>query len=117
MTFLKKSVDALHNKLQREQAEHARNRIAVMEINQKLIQQIGDDKGEEGLRARILSLKAIFESNAVGGAKTYKEVRTKMAERDRMLDRIEQQEQGASRPSNRSLQGVTDQSQMIDPEI
>jgi len=33
MAFLKKSVDALHNKLTREQAEHARNRIEVMEIN------------------------------------------------------------------------------------
>mmetsp|Transcript_29400 Transcript_29400/g.39121 ORF Transcript_29400/g.39121 Transcript_29400/m.39121 type:complete len:106 (-) Transcript_29400:486-803(-) len=33
MTFLKKSVDALHNKLQREQAEHERNRMNVMEIN------------------------------------------------------------------------------------
>ena len=33
MTFLKKSVDALHNKLQREQAEHERNRMSVMEIN------------------------------------------------------------------------------------
>ena len=30
MTFLKKSVDALHNKLQREQAEHERNRMSVM---------------------------------------------------------------------------------------
>ena len=37
MAFLKKSVDALHNKLTREQAEHARNRIEVMDINQKLI--------------------------------------------------------------------------------
>ena len=33
MTFLKKSVDALHNKLQREQAEHERNRMSVMQIN------------------------------------------------------------------------------------
>ena len=33
MTFLKKSVDALHNKKQREEAEHERNRMSVMEIN------------------------------------------------------------------------------------
>ena len=33
MQFLKKSVDALHNKLQREQAEHAKNRVHVMDIN------------------------------------------------------------------------------------
>ena len=117
MTFLKKSVDALHNKLQREQAEHARNRIAVMEINQKLILQIGDDEHGEGLRFRIADLRKTFESNEVGGAKTYKEVRQKMAERDRMLDRIEQHENVASLPSGRSLQGNTDSSQVLDPEI
>lgn len=33
MQFLKKSVDALHNKLTREQAEHNKNRILVMETN------------------------------------------------------------------------------------
>ena len=33
MTFLKKSVEALNNKLQREMAEHERNRISVMETN------------------------------------------------------------------------------------
>ena len=33
MQFLKKSVDALHNKLNWEKAEHAKNRISVMEIN------------------------------------------------------------------------------------
>jgi hypothetical protein len=33
MQFLKKSVDALQNKLTREQAEHGKNRVAVMEIN------------------------------------------------------------------------------------
>ena len=45
MTFLKKSVDALHNKLQREQAENARNRIQVMEINQDLIREVSEDGG------------------------------------------------------------------------
>lgn len=33
MQFLKKSVEALHNKLTREQAEHVRNREQVMDIN------------------------------------------------------------------------------------
>ena len=50
MTFLKKSVDALHNKLKREQDEHVRSRIAVMETNHRLINEI---TGENGLKTRI----------------------------------------------------------------
>ena len=40
MTFLKKSVDALHNKLQREQAEHEQTRMNVMRTNQILVEDI-----------------------------------------------------------------------------
>ena len=46
MTFLKKSVEALNNKLQREMAEHERNRISVMETNQGLISYIEKLKTE-----------------------------------------------------------------------
>ena len=46
MTFLKKSVEALNNKLQREMAEHERNRISVMETNQSLILYIEKLKAE-----------------------------------------------------------------------
>lgn len=57
MQFLKKSVEALHNKLTREQAEHAKNRITVMEINQGLISDISFDGG---LKDRIEKLKVEF---------------------------------------------------------
>ena len=65
MTFLKKSVDALHNKLQREQAEHERNRMSVMEINQTLIGNI------ELLKKEIEEQKAIFTAPEMGGLKEY----------------------------------------------
>ena len=99
MQFLKKSVDALHNKLNWEKAEHAKNRISVMEINQSLI---GDISNEGGLKASIERLKVDF--NALGGSKKLNEIMKKTAERDKLLDYIDQQENGAAQPSsNRSL--------------
>ena len=76
MQFLKKSVDALHNKLQREQAEHAKNRINVMTTNQDLIFDIG------ALKDRVEMLRATFNKN--GGLKKLKEVMDKTAEREHM---------------------------------
>ena len=84
MQFLKKSVDALHNKLTREQAEHARNRVAVMEINQNLIHDIN---GENGLKAKIEKLQQIFGDE--GGSKKLNEIIKKTSERERMMDQIE----------------------------
>ena len=69
MSFLKKSVDALHNKLTREQAEHARNRLQVMEVNQKLIDDIN---GQGGLKETIDRLQTEFSD--AGGSKKLKEV-------------------------------------------
>lgn len=66
MTFLKKSVDALHNKLQKEQAEHHRNRIGVMEVNQKLIEDI------KLLQHTIETLKTEFSN--CGGSKDLAQV-------------------------------------------
>ena len=82
MQFLKKSVDALHNKLTREQAEHGKNRIVVMEINQKLIEEIGEQS--TGLRGSIESLK--IEFNKLGGPKELNKILKKTAEREKMLD-------------------------------
>ena len=65
MTFLKKSVEALNNKLQREMAEHERNRISVMETNQGLILYI------EKLKTEIEEQKAIFTAPEFGGLKEY----------------------------------------------
>lgn len=115
MQFLKKSVDALHNKLNWEKAEHAKNRIAVMEINQSLI---GDISNDGGLKASIERLKVDF--NALGGSKKLNEIMKKTAEREKMLDYIDQQENGgAAMPSsNRSLMaGDPNSSQQMDPVL
>ena len=119
MAFLKKSVDALHNKLTREQAEHARNRIEVMEINQKLIHEI---QGEGKLKETIEKLKKQF--NDAGGSKKFNEIVKKNNERDKMLDYIEQEEKGGKISSTRSLNPAQDQaiqqdarSSDIDPRI
>ena len=84
MQFLKKSVDALHNKLQREQAEHAKNRVFVMKTNQDLIDDITE------LKARVEIKRGEF--NKAGGLKKLKEIMDKTAERERMQDQFEQQE-------------------------
>ena len=76
MQFLKKSVDALHNKLQREQAEHAKNRVFVMKTNQDLIDDITE------LKARVEIKRGEF--NKAGGLKKLKEIMDKTAERERM---------------------------------
>ena len=68
MTFLKKSVDALHNKLWREQAEHERNRKNVMEINMSLIEAITVLKIEKKAK--------LEEFNGLGGIKEYKAIQT-----------------------------------------
>ena len=128
MTFLKKSVEALHNKLQREQAEHVRNRVAVMKINQELIKDISqpqnqndrhDQNKPKGLKERIDELKVTF--NKLGGSKKLKEIMEKMNQREKMMDMIEAQEKGGSMPSANSLIKVnmdgTQASQQLDPII
>ena len=85
MQFLKKSVDALHNKLTREQAEHNKNRILVMETNQLLIEEIGEQS--TGLRGSIENLK--IEFNKLGGSKELNKILKKNAEREKMLEYIE----------------------------
>ena len=82
MQFLKKSVDALHNKLQREQAEHAKNRVLVMATNQGLIENIKE------LKTRVEIKRGQF--NKAGGLKKLKEIMDKTAERERMQDQFEQ---------------------------
>lgn len=109
MTFLKKSVDALHNKLQREQAEHARNRMAVMEINQDLIADI------VVLQDKIKELHKDFDD--AGGTKAYKDIKRKLAERDRMLDFIEQSEGGGAPMLSQNSLADASLSQVIDPAI
>lgn len=113
MQFLKKSVDALHNKLTREQAEHGKNRIVVMEINQKLIEEIGEQA--TGLRGSIENLK--IEFNKLGGSKELNKILKKTAEREKMLDYIEQSEKGGTMPSNRSIVPDTHNSQQFDPAL
>lgn len=112
MQFLKKSVDALHNKLTREQAEHARNRVAVMEINQNLIHDIN---GESGLKAKIEKLQQIFGDE--GGSKKLNEILKKTAERERMMDQIEQSELGGTMPSSRSLVPSAQGDEQLDPAV
>ena len=98
MQFLKKSVDALHNKLTRETAEHGKQRISVMKINQDLIQDISEDGG---LKDHIEHLKQEF--NNLGGSKRYNEIMKKNKERDEMLDQIEQSEKSGVIASARSM--------------
>lgn len=114
MQFLKKSVEALHNKLTREQAEHVRNREQVMEINQKLIEDIN---GDGGLKETIDKL--VVDFNKLGGSKKYNEIMKKTAEHDRMMQQIEQSEKLGTMPSGRSISQRGDESQMqdMDPEI
>lgn len=81
MTFLKKSVDALHNKLKREQDEHVRSRIAVMETNHKLINEI---TGENGLKTRINALTEEFKN--AGSSNKLREIKKKLQEREKMLE-------------------------------
>ena len=111
MQFLKKSVDALHNKLTREQAEHNKNRILVMETNQLLIEEIGEQS--TGLRGSIENLK--IEFNKLGGSKELNKILKKNAEREKMLEYIEQSEKGGTIPSSRSLVPDTHNSQQFDP--
>ena len=75
MTFLKKSVDALQNKLQREQAEHERNRKSVMEINLNLIKDIEFLKKEKEERVK--------EFNKLGGIKEYKSITEALKNREK----------------------------------
>ena len=113
MQFLKKSVDALHNKLTREQAEHSKNRIVVMEINQKLITEIGEQG--TGLRGSIEQLK--YQFNKLGGSKELNKILKKNAEREKMLEYIEQSEKGGTIPSSRSLMPDEHNSQQFDPQL
>ena len=113
MQFLKKSVDALHNKLTREQAEHGKNRIQVMDVNQKLILEIGEQS--TGLRGSIENLK--IEFNKLGGSKELNKILKKTAEREKMLEYIEQSEKGGTLPSSRSLVPDTNNSQQFDPML
>ena len=98
MTFLKKSVDALHNKLKREQDEHVRSRIAVMETNHKLINEI---TGDNGLKKRIESLTDEFKKQ--GSSNKLREIKKKLMEREKMLEQIEQSEKTGTLPSSRSV--------------
>lgn len=112
MQFLKKSVDALHNKLTRESAEHAKNRISVMKINQDLITDISEDGG---LKDKIEHLKQEF--NNLGGSKRLNEIMKKNQERDRMLDQIEQSEKGGVIASSHSMAPDSQNMQQIDPAL
>lgn len=91
-------MEALHNKLTREQAEHVRNREQVMEINQKLIEDIN---GAGGLKETIAILKETFSK--LGGSKKYDEIMKKTNEHERMMQQYEQEEDLGGMPSGQSL--------------
>ena len=111
MQFLKKSVDALNSKLQREQAEHMRNRVAVMEINQNLI---FDISGPGGLQERIKNLKEEFSKE--GGTNELTKIMKKMEEHEKMMREIEESENnGGMMPSSQTLGPDATSSHQIDP--
>ena len=53
--------------------------------------------------------------NELGGIKTFKEIKSQLAERDRMLDYIEQTEKGGSMPSHNNL--MDGASPTLDPAV
>ena len=68
----------------------------------------------EKLKGEIAQKSETF--NSMGGVKTYKEIKSQMAERDRMLDYIEQTEKGGNIPSHQSLMDNT-VSPTLDPAV
>ena len=66
----------------------------------------------EVLKAEIAEKSETF--NSMGGVKTFKEIKSQLAERDRMLEYIEQTEKGG--PSNNSLMDQS-VSHTLDPAV
>ena len=84
-----------------------------MDVNQKLILEIGEQS--TGLRGSIENLK--IEFNKLGGSKELNKILKKTAEREKMLEYIEQSEKGGTLPSSRSLVPDTNNSQQFDPML